>query len=62
VRRHEDRRALAPQRVDQRPELLPHLWIEADGRVVEEHQPRPVDERAGDQQAPPHAARELVDA
>ena len=52
----------AAQRVDQRPELLAHLRVEADGRLVEQHEPRAVDERARDQQPPPHAARELVDA
>ena len=52
----------AAERVDQRPELLPHLRVEADRRLVEQHEPRAVDERAGDQQPPPHAARELVDA
>ena len=55
VRRHEDRRALA-QGVDERPELLPHLRVEADRRLVEQHE-RAVDERARDQQPPPHAAR-----
>ena len=49
------------QRVDQRPELLAHLRIEPDGRLVEQDEPRTVDERPGDQQAPPHAAGELVD-
>ena len=62
VRRHEDRRALGAQQVDQRPQLLAHLRVEADGRLVEQHELRPVDERARDQQAPPHPARELVDA
>src|SRR5438067_5806376 len=62
VRRHEDRRAFAAQRVDQRPQLLPDLRIEPDRRLVEQHEPRPVDEGARDQQAPPHAAGELVDA
>ena len=62
VRRHQDRGALAAQRVDQRPQLLADLRVEADGRLVEQHQPRPVHERAGDQQPPAHAARELVDA
>ena len=50
------------ERVDQRPELLPHLRIEPDRRLVEEHEPRPVHERACDQQAAAHAAGELVDA
>ena len=62
VRRHQDRRAFAAERVDQRPELLAHLRIEPDGRLVEEHEPGPVDERARDQQPPPHPAGELVDA
>ena len=48
--------------VDQRPQLLAHLRVEADGRLVEQHEPRPVHERARDQQPPAHAARELVDA
>ena len=61
VRGHEDRRALGAQRVDERPELLPHLRVEADGRLVEQDEPGPVDERPRDQQAPAHAARELVD-
>ena len=50
------------QRVDQRPELLAHLRVEADGRLVEQHEPRPVDERPRDQQTPAHPAGELVDA
>ena len=52
----------AAQRVDQRPELLAHLRVEPDGRLVEQHEPRPVDERPGDQQPPPHPAGELVHA
>src|SRR6266511_3319365 len=36
-------------------------WIEADRRLVEQDQPGAVDERAGDQQAPAHAAGQLVD-
>ena len=61
VRRHQDRGALAAQPVDQRPQLLAHLRVQADGRLVEQHEPRAVDQRAGDQQPPAHAARELVD-
>ena len=61
VRRHQDRRPLRAEPVDQRPELLAHLRVEADGRLVHQHEPRPVHERAGDQQAAPHAAGELVD-
>ena len=62
VRRHQDRDALGAQRVDQRPQLLADLRVEADGRLVEQHEPRPVHERARDQQPPAHAARELVRA
>ena len=62
VRRHQDRDALAAQRVDQRPQLLADLRVQADGRLVEQHQPRAVHERAGDQQPAAHAAGELVDA
>ena len=45
VRRHQDRRALAAQPVDQRPQLLADLRVQADGRLVEQHEPRPVHER-----------------
>ena len=50
------------QRVDQRPQLLADLRVEADGRLVHQDEARPVDERARDQQAAAHPARELVDA
>jgi hypothetical protein len=60
VRRHEDRDAFRPERRDERPDLLPHLRVEADGRLVQEHQPRTVDEPAGDQEPSAHAAGELV--
>ena len=49
------------QPVDQRPQLLAHLRVEPDGRLVEQDQPRLVHEPARDQQPPAHAARELVD-
>jgi hypothetical protein len=62
VRGHEDRGSLGPQRVDQRPELLAHLRVEPDRRLVEEDKTRTVHEGAGDQQAPAHAAGELVHA
>ena len=52
----------APQRVDQRPELLPHLRIETDRRLIEKDEPGLMHERTCDQQTPPHAAGELVDA
>ena len=61
VRGHEDRGSLGAQRVDQGPELLPHLRVEADGRLVEQEEPRSMDESPRDQQSPAHAARELVD-
>ncbi len=61
VRRHQDARALAAQQVDQRPQLLADLRVEADGRLVEQHEPRLVHEPARDQQPPAHAAGELVD-
>ena len=56
VGRHEDRDALGAQPVDQRPQLLAHLRVEADGRLVEQQEPRLVDERARDQQSAAHAA------
>ena len=60
VRRHEDRRALRAQRVDEGPELLAHLRVEPDCRLVQEHEPRAVHERAGDEEPPAHPAGELV--
>ena len=45
----------------QRPQLLAHLRVQADGRLVEQHEARAVHERARDEQAPPHAAGQLVD-
>ena len=61
MRGHEDGRALRAQGVDQRPELLADLRIEADCRLVQEDEARSVDERASDQEAPAHPAGELVD-
>ena len=61
VGRHQDRRPPRFQRADQRPQLGPDLRVEADGRLVEQDQPRLVDEAAGQQQPPPHPAGELVD-
>ena len=61
VGRHQDRRALGAQGVDQRPELLAHLRVEADGRLVEQHEARAMHERPRDQQPPAHPAGELVD-
>ncbi len=56
VRRHQHRLALRAQSVDQRPQLLAHLRVEADGRLVEQHQLRVVDEPACDEQPALHAA------
>ena len=61
VGRHQDRRAARAQVVDQRPELGADLRVEADRRLVEQDQLRLVDEAAGEQEAPAHAAGELVD-
>src|SRR4051812_14407600 len=61
VRAHEDRDALGAQPVDERPQLLAHLRVQADRRLVEEQQPGPVQEGARDEQAPAHAAAERVD-
>ena len=47
--------------VDQGPDLGADLRVETDGRLVEQQQPRAVDEPTGQQQATTHAARELVD-
>jgi hypothetical protein len=52
---------LGAEQVDQRPQLLPHLRVEPDGRLVHQQQPRPVHERAGDQHPSAHPTRELVD-
>jgi hypothetical protein len=61
VRRHEDRDALAAQAVDERPQSWAHLRVEADVGSSMQQQPRSVDKRAGDEQPPPHAARQIVD-
>ena len=61
VRAHQDRDALAAQAVDERPQLLADLRVEADGRLVEQEQARLVQQRAGDEQPAPHAAAQLVD-
>ncbi len=49
------------QLADQGPELGADLRVEPDRRLVEQDQFRFVDEAAGQQQAPAHAAGELVD-
>src|SRR4051812_19439354 len=61
VRAHQDRDALAAQPVDERPQLLADLGVEAHRRLVEQHQPRLVQQRPADQQPPAHAAAELGD-
>ena len=60
VRGHQDRRPLGAERIDQRPELGADLGIEADGGLVEQQERRVVGEAAREQEAPAHAARELV--
>ena len=57
---HQDRRAPRAQVVDQRPQLRADLRIEPDGRLVEQHQGRLVQQAAGQEQAAAHPARELV--
>ena len=54
----DDRRAAVGERAEVRPELDPEEGIDADGRLVEEEDGRPVDERAGERQPPPLAARQ----
>ena len=54
-------RIVVPSRVqpaDVAPQLLAQLEVDARGRLVEDHQPRAVHQRAGQQQAAPLAARE----
>ena len=40
------------------PELQPQLDVDAGGRLVEDQQPRPVHQRAGEDQPPLHPAGE----
>ena len=47
------------QPADVAPQLLAQLEVDARGRLVEDHQARPVHQRAGEQQAPPLPARQL---
>jgi ABC-2 type transport system ATP-binding protein len=58
VRGEQDRRPLAVQAADVGPQLEAQLEVHAGGRLVEDDQPRLVHERAREQQAPAHAARQ----
>ena len=60
VRRHQHRHTLRPQAIDQRPQLLADLWVQAHRGLVEQHQARAVDQAACDQQPPSHSARQLA--
>src|SRR4051812_20954726 len=59
VGREEDRGAGLVELADVAPELLAQLEVDAGGGLVEDHESRPVHERAGEQEPAPHAAREL---
>jgi hypothetical protein len=48
------------QVVDQRPKLLAYLGIKSDRRLVEQHEPRAVDQAPRDEQSPAHSPRELL--
>ena len=60
VGRVEDRHPLLAEGLDARQDRVPALRIDADGRLVEDEQLRPVEEADGDVQAALHAARELL--
>ena len=55
----EDRRALGVQPADVAPQLQAQLVVHAGGGLVEDHQPRAVHERSGEQQPAALAAGEL---
>jgi len=61
VRAHQNRDAFGAQQVDQRPQLLADLRIQADGGLVEQQQPRLVQQRAGDQEPAAHPAAQVID-
>src|SRR5215213_6027681 len=62
VRREQDRRALGVDPLDVVPELEPQLDVDARGRLVEDQQPRPVHQRAREDQPPLHPARQRARA
>ena len=57
----DERRPAALQLVEPLPEEVPRLRVEAGGRLVEDDELRLVDERAGDREAPLHAAGQRLD-
>ena len=59
VRREQDRRPLLVQAADVAPELVAQLDVDAGGRLVEDHEARLVQQRAGEQQPAAHPAGEL---
>ena len=61
VRRHDEGHALLLEAVQALPDEVAGLGVEPGGRLVEDHELGPRDERPGDRQAPPHPARERVD-
>ena len=54
----DDRDALAVEPAHIAPEAAAELDVDPGGGLVEDHHRRPVDQRLGDQQPPPHAAGE----
>ena len=57
LRGEQERRALADQLADDVPHAEPAARVEAGGRLVEEEQPRPADQGAGEVEPAAHAAR-----
>jgi hypothetical protein len=55
---HQDRHAVAAQRVDPLPEVVAALGIEADGRLVEHQEVGGVHQGPGELEAAPHPTRE----
>ena len=60
VRGEHDRRAFGAQLAHVGPQILAQRDVDAGGRLVEERDARAMHERLGDEQAPPHAARQLA--
>ena len=61
VGRQDERRASLLEPVEAVPDEVACLWVEASRRLVEEHEARLIDQRAGDRQAPLHAAGQRLD-
>jgi len=60
--RQENRGALGAEPAELVPDQVANLGIQAGSRLVEDQQPRVVQQRPGDDQAPLHAARQLADS